>query len=501
MHSSIAAWTAVEIRERFCRGDVSALEIADAFLANIERLDSRLGAFLLVRPEAVRDRARRLDERRAAGETFGPLAAVPVALKDNLCTRGIPTTCASRILKDFVPPYDATVVRRLLDADAVPIGKTNLDEFAMGSSTENSAVQVTRNPWDPSRIPGGSSGGSAVCVAADMAPIAVGSDTGGSIRQPAALCGVLGLKPTYGRVSRYGLVAFASSLDQIGPFARTAEDAALLLQVLAGHDPLDSTCARLPAPDFAAEAARPFEGTRIGLPREFFIEGMDGEVRALVEEAAHRLEAAGATLTGLTLPHNRIDVDGESLSSFAVAVYYIIATAEASSNLARYDGVRYGFRADEFRDMIDMYARSRGEGFGEEVKRRIVLGTYALSSGYYDAYYLKACKVRTIIRRDFDEAFKSVDLILAPTTPTAAFRVGEKTESPLEMYLSDVFTISANLAGNCAASVPCGFTGGGLPVGFQLIAPHWQEGRLLQAAHAWQQITDAHLRRPPIVGP
>ena len=402
---------------------------------------------------------------------------MPLGIKDNMCTQGIPTTCASKILNNFKPPYDATAVSRLAQAGAVMLGKLNMDEFAMGSSCENSAVHPTANPWDTSRIPGGSSGGSAAAVAASMCPGALGSDTGGSIRQPAALCGVVGMKPTYGLVSRYGLVAFASSLDQIGPFARTTRDAALLLEAIAGHDPLDSTSAPVPAPDFLGLLGRDIKGMKIGLPREYFIDGMDREIEAGVRAAVQAMADQGAELIEISLPH----------TEYAVATYYVCATAEASSNLARYDGAQYGYRAQSTENIIDMFTRTRTEGFGPEVKRRIMLGTYALSAGFYDAYYMKALKARTLIKRDFDKAFERVDIIATPTSPTPAFKLGEKTDDPLQMYLSDIFTISTNLAGLPGLSMPCGFTAGGLPIGLQLIAPAFGEPVLFQAAHAYEQ--------------
>ncbi|MFO7958139.1 MAG: Asp-tRNA(Asn)/Glu-tRNA(Gln) amidotransferase subunit GatA [Candidatus Brocadiia bacterium] len=490
--------TAVSIREAFLRGETSAADIVEQHLARIADIEPTVDAFLTVCEDQARERARQLDEKLASGAEMGLLAGVPVAVKDNICTRGVRTTCGSKILGDFVPPYDAHVVERLLAEDAVIIGKTNMDEFAMGSSTENSGFKVTRNPWDTGRIPGGSSGGSAAAVAAGMVPLALGSDTGGSIRQPAALCGVVGMKPTYGRVSRYGLVAFASSLDQIGPFARTAEDAALLLQAIAPPDGRDSTCTEREPEDYVEAAAdAELTGLRIGVPREFFLEqGTDAEVSAAVAEARRVLEGLGARFTDVSLPHSRIDIEEGKLSSYAVACYYVLCTAEASSNLARYDGVKYGHRSADHEDMIDMYSKTRGEGFGDEVKRRIMLGTYALSSGYYDAYFLKAARVRRLIRRDFDRVFEDADLLFCPTTPTPAFRIGEKTADPLEMYLSDIFTISCNLAGVAGISVPCGFTGAGLPLGMQLMARHWDDSALLRATAAYQQETDHHERLP-----
>ncbi len=492
-----APQTAAELRRAFRAGERCAAEILQQCLSAIEQREPSVDAFLTVMADEARQRARELDEKRARGEPLGRLAGVPVAVKDNICTRGVATTCASKILEGFVPPYDAHVVERLIAEDAVIVGKTNMDEFAMGSSTENSGFKVTRNPWDAGRIPGGSSGGSAAAVAARMAPLALGSDTGGSIRQPAALCGVVGMKPTYGRVSRYGLVAFASSLDQIGPFARTVEDAALLLGAIAAPDERDSTCTRREAPDYLDGLGAGVEGMTFGVPREFFLEdGLDGEVASALEEARRAFEGLGARFVDVSLPHSRIDVEGGRLSSYAVACYYVLCTAEASSNLARYDGVKYGLRSAEHEDMIDMYCRTRGRGFGEEVKRRVMLGTHALSSGYYDAYFLKAARARRLIREDFTRAFEEVALLFAPTTPTAAFRIGEKADDPLAMYLSDIFTISCNLSGNCGVSVPCGFTRAGLPVGMQLMGAHWDDARLLRAAAAYQRATDWHTRAP-----
>jgi len=492
--------TAVSIRDAFLGGETSAADIVEEHLSRIAEREPTVHAFLTVCEDEARERARQLDAKRESGAEMGRLAGVPVALKDNICTRGVRTTCGSKILGNFVPPYDAHVVERLLAEDAVIIGKTNMDEFAMGSSTENSGFKVTRNPWDTERIPGGSSGGSAAAVAAGMAPLALGNDTGGSIRQPAALCGVIGMKPTYGRVSRYGLVAFASSLDQIGPFARTAEDAALLLQAIAPPDGRDSTCTEREPEDYVAAAAEPdLGGLRVGVPGEFFLEqGTDPEVSAAIARARRVLEGLGAQFTEVSLPHSRIDVEEGKLSSYAVACYYVLCTAEASSNLARYDGVKYGHRSADHEDMIDMYSKTRGEGFGDEVKRRIMLGTYALSSGYYDAYFLKAARVRRLIRQDFDRAFEDVDLLFCPTTPTPAFRIGEKTADPLEMYLSDIFTISCNLAGAAGVSVPCGFTADGLPVGMQLMAKHWDDAALLRATAAYQRETDFHTKSPEL---
>jgi aspartyl-tRNA(Asn)/glutamyl-tRNA(Gln) amidotransferase subunit A len=456
-------------------GERSAREVVDERLDAIDAGDGALNAFNYVMAERARATADAVDRRVAAGDDPGPLAGVAVALKDNMCTRGVPTTCSSRILENWRPPYDATIVTRLADAGAVVVGKTNLDEFAMGSSTENSAFGPTHNPHDPSRVPGGSSGGSAASVAAGFVPAAFGSDTGGSIRQPAALCGVVGVKPTYGRVSRYGLVAFASSLDQIGPFAATVEDAALLFEAVAGHDPMDSTSVPEPAPSVVAGLGEGVQGLRVGLTKEF-VEGADPDVAARVEEAARALEKAGAVVSDASVP----------AAVYGLSAYYLIAPAEASSNLARYDGVRYGLRVDGD-DVTAMYTATRAAGFGAEVKRRIMLGTYALSAGYYDAYYGQAQRVRTLIIRDFEAAYASHDLLLGATSPTTAFELGAKTENPLTMYLSDVFTIPSNLAGHPAISIPYGTGDDGLPVGVQLLAPALAEPLMFRAAAALER--------------
>jgi aspartyl-tRNA(Asn)/glutamyl-tRNA(Gln) amidotransferase subunit A len=446
-------------------GGASSTDIVDSVFRRIDAVEKNVHAYItLLREEAFREAAR-ADEEIRKGD-IRPLTGIPIALKDIYCTRGIPTTCGSRILQNFVAPYDATIVEKLREAGAVFTGKTNMDEFAMGSSTETSWFGVTKNPWDLDRIPGGSSGGSAAAVAADMCIASLGSDTGGSIRQPAALCGVVGLKPTYGRVSRFGLVAFASSLDQIGPFTKDVEDCAILLNVIAGYDPRESTSVPEDVPDYRRFLGRDIRGWKVGIPKEYFIEGIDPEVEALVRQAVKVVEGLGAEIVPVSLPHTH----------YCVACYYIIAPAEASSNLARYDGVKYGYRSTDGRDLLEMYKKSRSQGFGAEVKRRIMIGTYVLSAGYYDAYYKKASQVRALIRRDFDEVFRSCDVILTPTTPTPAFRIGEKTGDPLQMYLSDVFTISTNLAGIPGISVPCGYTAAGLPVGVQFLAGHFQEG-------------------------
>ncbi len=479
-----------ELGQRFRQGELTPSEAARAYLARIEAVDRKVGAYLTVTREQALAQAAEADARFRAGSSRGPLDGVPIAVKDVLCTRGIRTTCGSKILERFVPPYDATAVARLRDAGAVLLGKLNMDEFAMGSSTENSAFFPTKNPWDLTRVPGGSSGGSAAAVAADLAAAALGTDTGGSIRQPAAFCGDVGLKPTYGRVSRYGLVAFASSLDQIGPLTQDVEDAALVLQAIAGHDPMDSTSVDLPVPDYRAELGKGAQGLRIGIPAEYFIEGLDPEVEAAVRAAIRVLEQLGARTEPVSLPH----------TEYGLAAYYLIAPAEASSNLARYDGVKYGLRVAKTRDVVEMYSKTRAAGFGAEVRRRVMLGTYALSAGYYDAYYGRAQRVRTLVRRDFVEAFARVDLIAAPTTPGVAFKFGEK-EDPLQMYLNDVFTIPVNLAGLPGLSVPAGFTMSGLPIGLQLIGRAFDEAALLRAAHAYERATTWRERRPMLTRP
>ncbi|HTG01542.1 MAG TPA: Asp-tRNA(Asn)/Glu-tRNA(Gln) amidotransferase subunit GatA [Nitrospirota bacterium] len=466
-------------------GTVTSQAVLDAVLARIASVENRVKAYITVTEKKARAQAEAADKRLKAGGASSPLLGIPLAVKDNMCTEGIKTTCASKILGKFVPPYDATVVDKLNQEGYVLCGKPNMDEFAMGSSTENSGFFATRNPWDLERIPGGSSGGSAAAVAAGECIAALGSDTGGSIRQPAACCGVVGLKPTYGRVSRYGLVAFASSLDQIGPITKDVTDAALILNVIAGHDKRDSTSADIPVPDYTRALRNDVKGMKIGLPREYFIDGMDPDVEKAVRDAVRTLEGLGAVVKDVTLPH----------TAYAVATYYILATSEASSNLARYDGVKYGFRAEGAKDLLDLYMKSRSRGFGPEVKRRIMLGTYALSAGYYDAYYKKGQQVRTLIKRDFDEAFKSVDVIATPTTPTAAFRIGEKSADPLQMYLSDIFTISVNLAGIPGMSLPCGFTRSNLPIGLQLLGRHFDEEAILRAAFAYEQATEWHKKR------
>jgi aspartyl-tRNA(Asn)/glutamyl-tRNA(Gln) amidotransferase subunit A len=480
-----------ELAPRLRAQELSSVELTRDVLERVREVEPRVKAYLEVTDALALQMAAEADRRLAAGEGVTPLTGIPVALKDVLCTRGVRTTAGSKILANFVPPYEATVVRRLREAGAVFVGKTNMDEFAMGSSTENSGFFTTRNPWDLDRVPGGSSGGSAAAVAADEAVVSLGSDTGGSIRQPAALCGVVGVKPTYGRVSRYGLIAFASSLDQIGPFAKSVEDAALVMNVIAGHDPRDSTSADLPVPDYTQSLTGDVKGLRIGVPKEYFVEGMDPQVESCIRAAIERLAGMGAEVVDVSLPH----------TEYAVSTYYLVAPAEASSNLARYDGVHYGYRAPGQKNIIDMYTKTRHDGFGNEVKRRIMLGTYALSAGYYDAYYLKALRVRTLIKRDFDQAFEKCDVIAAPTAPTAAFKIGEKADDPLAMYLSDIFTISVNLAGIAGVSVPCGFAnydGKNLPIGLQIIAPVFGEPVMLRVAHAYEQNADTRKHKPPL---
>jgi aspartyl-tRNA(Asn)/glutamyl-tRNA(Gln) amidotransferase subunit A len=479
--------SATEIRAAVRDGRASATEVCRGALDRIAALDPAIHAFHTICDDRALARAAELDERRAELGDL-PLFGVPVAIKDNICTRGVKTTAGSRILKDYVPPYDAAVVERLQAAGAVVVGKTNCDEFAMGSSTENSAFGVTRNPWALERIPGGSSGGSTAAVASGMVPLALGSDTGGSIRQPAALCGVTGLKPTYGRVSRYGLIAFASSLDQIGPIATTVEDAAAALSVIAGFDRRDATSFDAPPPAFAADPAASLRGLRIGVPRALLADGVDREVLSAFEAAIETMRGEGAVVEEIALPN----------SAYAIPTYYLVATAEASANLARYDGVRYGFRARGTDTLEAMYDRTRDEGFGPEVKRRIMLGTYVLSAGYYDAYYLKAQQVRTLIRRDYEEAFARVELVAMPTSPTAAFRLGERTTDPLQMYLADVFTVAANLTGLPAISVPCGFTRQRLPIGLQLTAREWEEAMLVRASTAYERLTGWSAEQPPL---
>jgi aspartyl-tRNA(Asn)/glutamyl-tRNA(Gln) amidotransferase subunit A len=484
------AWdlSATEIAEGVKSRTLTAESVAQAHLDRIASVDGRVNAFLSVFADRALEQARRIDADAAAGRPLGPLAGVPVAVKDVLDIEGLPTTCGSRVLEGYRPPFTATAVRKLEEAGAVVLGKTNMDEFAMGSSTENSGFKPTRNPWDLERVPGGSSGGSAAAVAARLAPIALGTDTGGSIRQPAALCGVIGMKPTYGRVSRYGLVAFASSLDQVGPFSRDLRDTALLLNVLCGKDTHDATSADVAVPDFRAALTEGVAGLRVGVPSSFLEKGVAPEITTAFQAALAELKKAGATIVDVALPH----------LGHAIATYYVVATAEASSNLARFDGVRYGKRVAA-RDLRGMYGDTRDAGFGAEVKRRIILGTFVLSSGYYDAYYVKAQKVRTLIRRDYESAFAACDVVATPTTPSPAFRFGEKTNDPLQMYLEDIFTVPANLAGIPGLSVPCGFASG-LPVGLQLLGRPFEESTLLRAGAAFQAATDHHRKTAPLQG-
>ena len=476
-----------DLQNEFTRGTVSATEIATAFQKRLTFVEPKIKAYITpAKKETLLAYAEGVDRQLRGWRKTMPLMAMPIAIKDNICTEGVKTTCGSRILENFVPPYDATVIARLRAQQYCLIGKTNLDEFAMGSSTENSAFGSTRNPWNPAYIPGGSSGGSAAAVAADLCVAALGSDTGGSIRQPAACCGVVGLKPTYGRVSRYGLVAFASSLDQIGTITKDVRDAAILLKVIAGRDPLDATSADLEVPDYMKALKESMRGMKVGVPKEFFTEGMDPEVEEAVRAAIEEMKKLKAEVQEISLP----------TTQYAIAAYYLIAPSEASSNLARYDGVRYGFRAAKEKGLLEMYMRTRQEGFGAEVKRRIMLGTYALSAGYYEAYYGKAQAVRTLIKRDFEDAFKTVDVIVTPTMPTPAFKLGDKTHDPLQMYLSDIFTISVNLAGVPAVVVPCGVSSKKLPIGLQIIGRPFEEEKILRAAYAYEQATNWRGKRP-----
>jgi aspartyl-tRNA(Asn)/glutamyl-tRNA(Gln) amidotransferase subunit A len=482
--ADLPALTITELQSLLRRREISPREVLEALRAQIEKVEPKIDAYLSIDFEAALKEAEKVDVDL-------PLGGVPIAIKDIINVTGQPCTCASKILRGYRAPYDATVIQKLRAAGAIPFGKTNMDEFAMGSSTENSSVKVTRNPWDLSRVPGGSSGGSAAAVAADTAFGALGTDTGGSIRQPAAFSGIVGLKPTYGRVSRFGVTAFASSLDQVGPLTKTVRDAALIMKAMAGHDPQDSTSLNEPVPDYTASLGRELKGIRLGLPKEYMIEGIDTQVRSAIEAAVKHFASLGAEIVDVSLPH----------TEYGIAVYYFLATAEASANLARFDGVRYGHRAENPRDILDHYGRTREEGFGPEVKRRIILGTYVLSSGYYDAYYLRAQKVRELIRQDFAKAFAKVDAIVSPTSPVPAFKLGERTADPLQMYLADIFTNTGNLAGICGISVPCGFAnvdGKQLPIGLQLLGKALDEARLFQIAHAYEQSTDWHKARPKI---
>ena len=476
---SIIGATTGELKRRLEQGELTSVEITTAYLDRITRQDDRVGAFITVDADGALQQAADVDRRRQARQPVGALAGIPVAIKDVLCTKGLKTTCASRMLANFVPPYDAHVIGLLRGADAVLIGKTNMDEFAMGSTTETSAFKITHNPWDLERTPGGSSGGSAAAVAAGMSPLALGTDTGGSIRQPAGFCSVVGMKPTYGRVSRFGMVAYGSSLDQIGPFANDVTGAALLAEVIAGHDTRDSTCVNAPVPAYSQTVEQPLAGLRVGIAKEHFVKGLNPEVEQTLRNALEVYKSLGAEIKEVSLPH----------TSYGVAVYYLIAPSEASSNRARYDGVHYGHRAAQFSTMIDMYSASRGEGFGSEVKRRIMLGTYALSAGYYDAYYLRALKVRRLIRQDYDRAFEQIDVLASPVSPNPPYRIGQHSADPLAMYLEDIYTISANLAGLPGISVPAGFTASGLPIGLQLMAAPFEEERLLRAARMYEKAT------------
>jgi aspartyl-tRNA(Asn)/glutamyl-tRNA(Gln) amidotransferase subunit A len=477
-----------ELHDLLVKKEVTSREVTEALYGRIREMDGKIGAYLLLIEEEAFHQADQVDRKIAKGEGIEDLAGVPLGLKDILCTKGIRTTCGSKILENYVPFYDGTVVKKLNEKGAVILGKLNMDEFAMGSSTENSGFQITHNPWDLNRIPGGSSGGSAAAVAADECIAALGTDTGGSIRQPASCCGVVGMKPTYGRVSRYGLVAFASSLDQIGPITKDVEDCAILMNAISGYDPYDSTSVNIEVPDYKQSLINNVKGIRIGIPDEYFIEGMDPDVEKSVNGAIDSFNRWGAEIKRISLPH----------TEYAVAIYYIICTAEASSNLARYDGVKYGLRTKGYRDLMEMYTQTRAKGFGKEVKRRIILGTYVLSAGYYEAYYRKASQVRTLIRQDFEEAFKDVDVVLAPTAPTPAFRIGEKVEDPLQMYLSDIHTIPVNLAGIPAITIPCGFSHENLPIGLQMIGKHFDEGVLLRVAYTFERNTDFNLKKAPI---
>jgi len=476
-----------QVHELLSKGEVTSQEVTESVFKRIESVEEKVNAYITLTQKLAMEQAKHADENIKQGK-LNTLTGIPLAIKDVLCIKGARTTCGSRILENFIAPYDATVIKKMKEKDAIFIGRTNMDEFAMGSSTETSYFGTTRNPWDLQRIPGGSSGGSAAAVSADECIGALGTDTGGSIRQPAACCGVVGLKPTYGRVSRFGLVAFASSLDQIGPMTKDVKDAAILMNEICGYDSLDSTSVNVEVPDYTQVLGREVKGMSVGIPKEYFIEGVDREVEGAVKEAVKVVEGLGMDTKEVSLPH----------TEYAVAVYYLIAPAEASSNLARYDGVRYGYRTKESAGLLKMYKLSRSEGFGTEVKRRIMLGTYALSAGYYDAYYKKASQVRTLIRNDFEKAFRECDVIITPTAPTPAFKIGEKVDDPLKMYLSDIFTIPANLAGIAGISIPCGFSSQGLPIGLQILANSFQEKKLLQVAYAYEQHTTWHLKKPEL---
>ena len=476
-----------ELKEKLKRREISAKELTLEFIKRIERVEKDIHSFITLTKDDALKQAEDIDNKINAGKDL-PLLGIPLAIKDLICIRGVRTTCGSKILSNYIPPYDATVIKKMRESGAIFLGKLNMDEFAMGSSTETSHFGVTRNPWNLDVIPGGSSGGSAASVSADECAGSLGSDTGGSIRQPASMCGITGLKPTYGRVSRFGLVAFASSLDQIGPMTKDVTDTTILMNVISGRDPLDSTSADVPVPDFTKSLLNNVKGLKIGIPKEYFVEGMDGDVEKSVRDAVELFKKLGAEIKEVSLPH----------TDYAVSAYYVIAPAEASSNLARYDGVKYGYRTDNSKNLLSMYKKTREEGFGAEVKRRIMLGTYTLSSGYYDAYYLKAQKVRTLIKKDFDDAFKNCDILITPTAPTPAFKIGEKFDNPIQMYLSDIFTISVNLAGVPAISIPCGFSKNGLPIGLQIIGRHFDEETVIRAAYTFEQNTDYHTKKPNI---
>jgi len=473
----ITQLTLCELKKLYEKKEVKASEVVSSLLEKINSEDKSLHSYLYVNEEALLE-AKIVDDKIARGEKLKELEGVPVAIKDNICTKDIPTTCASKILKNFVTPYDATVIKKLKEEGAIIIGKTNMDEFAFGSSTENSAFGPTKNPFDKTRVPGGSSGGSASATSSNLCFASLGSDTGGSIRQPASFCGVVGFKPTYGRVSRYGLIAFASSLDQIGPITKDVSDCALLLKIISGKDNMDSTSIDIPVADYPSFLKNDIKEIKVGIPEEYFVKGIDNEIREKVENILKKLEEEGVKLEKISLPH----------TEYGIAVYYIIATAEASSNLARFDGVKYGYRSTNYTNLIDMYKKTRGEGFGEEVKRRIILGTYVLSAGYYDAYYLKAQKVRTLIKKDFENAFEKVDLILTPTTPELPFKLGEKKDDPLKMYLSDIFTVNVNLSGLPGISIPAGFSSNGLPIGLQIIGPYFKEEKIIQFSYTIEEI-------------
>lgn len=474
-----------ELSKKLKKKEITSLELTEAFLKRIDAVDGKIKAFITVTKEDAIKQAKEADKRLSSGKGVTPLTGVPISVKDIFCTKGILTTCASKILNNFIPPYDATVIKNLKDAGAVILGKNNMDEFAMGSSTENSAFFTTKNPWDLERVPGGSSGGSAASVAAGESAASIGTDTGGSIRQPASCCGIVGFKPTYGRVSRYGMIAFASSLDQAGPLTKDVTDSAIMLSAIAGHDPQDSTSIDAPVPDYTKALTKDVKGLKIGVPKEYFIQGLDKEIDKAVKDAIGVLKQLGASVVDVSLPH----------TDYAIAVYYLVATAEASSNLARFDGVKFGYRTKDAKGLMDMYCKTRDEGFGPEVKRRIMLGTYSLSAGYYDAYYKKASQVRTLIKRDFEDAFKKCDVIVTPTAPTPAFKIGEKTADPLTMYLSDIFTISCNLAGIPGLSLSCGFTKNNLPIGLQILGKPLDEETVLKTAYTYEQATEWHKKR------